>query len=143
VARKSKRRRVGSGVVSDINVVPMADIMLVLLIIFMLATPLLQSGISLNLPKAQNPLETAEPDAADAVVISISRTGQVYRARTPVGDEQLFDFLVQRFSGAEVQNRTIFLRADTALPYGRVVEIVNGSRDAGVDRIGLMTEKEE
>jgi biopolymer transport protein ExbD len=52
----------------------------------------------------------------------------------------LYDFLIQRFSGAEVQNRTIFLRADTALPYGRVVEIVNGSRDAGVDRIGLMTE---
>jgi biopolymer transport protein TolR len=137
---KPKRRLGSSGVVKDINVVPMADIMLVLLIIFMLATPLLQSGVSLNLPRAQNPLETAEPDAADAVVISITRSGQVYRARTPVTDEQLYDFLIQRFSGAEVQNRTIFLRADTALPYGRVVEIVNGSRDAGVDRIGLMTE---
>jgi biopolymer transport protein TolR len=139
---KPKRRVSNAGVVKDINVVPMADIMLVLLIIFMLATPLLQTGVSLNLPRAQNPLETGEPDAADAVVISITRSGQVYRARTPVTDEQLYDFLVQRFSAAEIQNRTIFLRADTALPYGRVVEIVNGSRDAGVDRIGLMTEKD-
>jgi len=134
-------RRIGSGsVLSEINVVPMADIMLVLLIIFMITTPLLQSGIPLNLPKAKNPLEAPEADSNDAIVISLNRTGQIYRGKTPISEDQLFDFLRQRFAASEVQDRTIFLRADTALSYGRVVEIVNGSREAGVDRIGLMTE---
>jgi len=137
---KGKRRISAAGVLSEINVVPMADIMLVLLIIFMIATPLLQTGITLNLPKASNPLEAPAADSEDAVVISVNRAGQIYRARTPMTDEQLFDFLRQRFSGAEAQDRAIFLRADTALAYGEVVRIVNGSRDAGVERIGLMTE---
>jgi len=139
VARK--KRRIASGnVVAEINVTPMADVMLVLLIIFMITTPLLQSGVSVNLPKAKNPLEAPEADSKDAVVVSLNRTGQIYRAKTPMSEEQLFDFLRQKFAGSEVQDRTIFLRADTALAYGRVVEIVNGSREAGVDRIGLMTE---
>jgi len=134
------RKIAGGNVVAEINVTPMADVMLVLLIIFMITTPLLQTGITLNLPKARNPLEAPEADGKEAVVISLNRTGQIYRAKTPLSEDQLFDFLRQRFSGAEIQERSIFLRADTALPYGRVVEIVNGSRDAGVDRIGLMTE---
>jgi len=139
VARK-KRRIAGGNVVAEINVTPMADVMLVLLIIFMITTPLLQSGVSVNLPKAKNPLEAPEADSKDAVVISLNRTGQIYRAKQPMSEEGLFEFLRQRFAGSEVQDRTIFLRADTALAYGRVVEIVNGSREAGVDRIGLMTE---
>jgi biopolymer transport protein TolR len=134
------RKIAGGHVVAEINVTPMADVMLVLLIIFMITTPLLQTGITLNLPKARNPLEAPEADSKEAVVISLNRTGQIYRAKTPLSEDQLFDFLRQRFAGSEIQDRTIFLRADTALPYGRVVEIVNGSRDAGVDRIGLMTE---
>jgi len=134
------RKIAGGHVVAEINVTPMADVMLVLLIIFMITTPLLQTGITLNLPKAKNPLEAPDADSKEAVVISLNRTGQIYRAKTPLSEDQLFDFLRQRFSGSEIQDRTIFLRADTALPYGRVVEIVNGSRDAGVDRIGLMTE---
>ena len=134
------RKIAGGHVVAEINVTPMADVMLVLLIIFMITTPLLQTGVTLNLPKAKNPLEAPEADSKEAVVISLNRSGQIYRAKTPLSEEQLYDFLRQKFSGSDIQDRTIFLRADTALSYGRVVEIVNGSRDAGVDRIGLMTE---
>ena len=134
------RKIVGGHVVAEINVTPMADVMLVLLIIFMITTPLLQTGVTLNLPKAKNPLDAPAADSKEAIVISLNRTGQIYRAKTPMSEDQLFDFLRQRFASSEVQDRTIFLRADTALAYGRVVEIVNGSRDAGVDRIGLMTE---
>ena len=134
-------RRISAGsVVSDINVTPMADVMLVLLIIFMITTPLLQSGITVNLPKAKNPLEAPEADSNDAVVVSLNREGTIYRAKTPLSEDQLYDYLTTRFSGGEVQDRTIFLRADTAVPYGRVVQIVNGCRRAGVDRIGLMTD---
>ena len=134
------RKIAGGSVVAEINVTPMADVMLVLLIIFMITTPLLQTGITLNLPKARNPLDAPEADSNDAVVISLNRAGQIYRAKTPLTEDQLFDFLRTRFAGSEVQDRAIFLRADTALAYGRVVEIVNGSREAGIDRIGLMTE---
>ena len=134
------RKIAGGNVVAEINVTPMADVMLVLLIIFMITTPLLQSGVTLNLPKARNPLEAPEADSKEAVVISLNRSGQIYRAKTPMSEDQLFDFLRTRFAGSDIQDRTIFLRADTALSYGRVVEIVNGSREAGVDRIGLMTE---
>ena len=134
------RKIAGGSVVADINVTPMADVMLVLLIIFMITTPLLQTGITLNLPKARNPLDAPEADSNDAVVISLNRAGQIYRAKTPLTEDQLFDFLRTRFTGSEIQDRAIFLRADTALSYGRVVEIVNGSREAGIDRIGLMTE---
>ena len=119
----------------------MADVMLVLLIIFMITTPLLQSGITVNLPKAKNPLDAPEADSNEAVVIAVNREGRLYLKKTPTSDEDLYSYLQSRFSGGEI-NRTIFLKADTALSYGRVVQIVNGCRRSGVERIGLMAEKE-
>jgi len=119
----------------------MADIMLVLLIIFMITTPLLQSGITVNLPKAKNPLDAPEADKKEAVVVALNREGRIYLAKTPVTEADLTEYLVRRFSGGEI-NKTIFLKADTAVAYGRVVSVVNQCRQAGVDRIGLMTEKE-
>jgi biopolymer transport protein TolR len=137
------RRQLGkSGVVADINVTPMADVMLVLLIIFMITTPLLQSGITVNLPKAKNPLDAPEADSKEAVVVAMNREGKLYLAKKQIGEQDLYEYLLKKFSGGEI-NRTIFLKADTALAYGRVVEIVNGCRQAGVERIGLMAEKEK
>jgi biopolymer transport protein TolR len=120
----------------------MADIMLVLLIIFMITTPLLQSGITVNLPKAKNPLDAPEADSKDAVVLALNRDGRIYLAKTPVSEDTLQEVLVKRFSGGEI-NKTIYLKADTAVAYGRVVQIVNLVRKSGVERIGLMTEKEK
>ena len=131
-----------SNVNADINVTPMADIMLVLLIIFMITTPLLQSGITVNLPKAKNPLDAPEADSKEAVVVAMNREGKLYLAKKQIGEQDLYEYLLQKFSGGEI-NRTIFLKADQALPYGRVVEVVNGCRRAGVERIGLMAEKEK
>ncbi len=137
------RRGLGhSNVNADINVTPMADIMLVLLIIFMITTPLLQSGITVNLPKAKNPLDAPEADSKDAVVVALNRDGRIYLAKNPVSETELLDFLGKKFSGGEV-NKTIYLKADTAVAYGRVVQIVNQCRRAGVERIGLMAEKEK
>jgi biopolymer transport protein TolR len=135
------RRKIASNVVADINVTPMADVMLVLLIIFMITTPLLQSGITVNLPKAKNPLDAPEADSKDAVVLAINRAGELYLAKRQISESELVDFLLQKYAGGEI-NRTIFLKADTALAYGRVVQIVNSCRGAGVERIGLMAEKE-
>ena len=136
------RRGLGkSGVVADINVTPMADVMLVLLIIFMITTPLLQSGITVNLPKAKNPLDAPEADSKEAVVLAVDRLGKLYLAKTQKSDEDVYQYLQSRFSGGEI-NRTIFLKADQAASYGRIVQIVNGCRRSGVERIGLMAEKE-
>lgn len=137
------KRDIGlSKVNADINVTPMADIMLVLLIIFMITTPLLQSGITVNLPKAKNPLDAPDADKKEAVIVALNREGRIYLAKTPVTEADLSEYLTRRFSGGEI-NKTIYLKADTAVAYGRVVEIVNQCRKAGVDKIGLMTEKEK
>jgi biopolymer transport protein TolR len=130
-----------SNVNAEINVTPMADIMLVLLIIFMITTPLLQSGITVNLPKAKNPLDAPEADSKDAVVVALNREGRIYLSKNPVSEPELLEFLNKKFSGGEI-NKTIFLKADAAVAYGRVVQIVNQCRRTGVERIGLMAEKE-
>lgn len=137
------RRGLGrSGVSADINVTPMADIMLVLLIIFMITTPLLQEGITVNLPNAKNPLEDKESGSSNAVVIALNREGYLYLKKQRVSDDELTAYLMERYSGGEI-NRTIYLRADETLNYGRVVEVVDTCRRAGVDRIGLMADKEK
>ncbi len=138
----AKRGLGHSNVNAEINVTPMADIMLVLLIIFMITTPLLQSGITVNLPKAKNPLDAPEADSKDAIVLALNRDGRIYLAKTPVSEDTLQEVLVKHFSGGEI-NKTIYLKADTAVAYGRVVQIVNLVRKSGVERIGLMTEKEK
>jgi biopolymer transport protein TolR len=138
----AKRGLGKSNVVADINVTPMADVMLVLLIIFMITTPLLQSGITVNLPKAKNPLDAPEADSKEAVVVALNREGKLFLAKKQISEPDLYEFLLKKFSGGEI-NRTIFLKADTSLAYGRVVEIVNGCRRSGVERIGLMAEKEK
>jgi biopolymer transport protein TolR len=138
----SKPKRKKAAVNADINVTPMADIMLVLLIIFMITTPLLQSGITVNLPKAKNPLDAPEADSKDAVVVALNRDGRIYLAKNPITEDGLTEYLLKRFSGGEI-NKTIYLKADTAVAYGRVVQIVNQCRKTGVERIGLMAEKDK
>ncbi len=138
----AKRGLGRSNVNADINVTPMADIMLVLLIIFMITTPLLQTGITVNLPKAKNPLDAPEADSKDAVIVALNREGRIYLSKTPVSESELLEALVKRFSGGEI-NKTIFLKGDSAVAYGRVVQIVDTCRRSGVERIGLMAEKEK
>ncbi len=138
----AKRALGRSNVNADINVTPMADIMLVLLIIFMITTPLLQTGVTVNLPKAKNPLDAPEADSKDAIVVALNREGRIYLAKTMVTEQDLMDTLSKRFSGGEI-NKTIYLKADNAVAYGRVVQIVDQCRKTGVERIGLMTEKEK
>jgi biopolymer transport protein TolR len=138
----AKRGLGRSSVNADINVTPMADIMLVLLIIFMITTPLLQEGITVNLPNAKNPLEDKDVTSNDAIVIALNRDGRLFLKKQMITEADLYEYLTQRYSSGEI-NRTVYLRADETLDYGRVVQIVDGCRQAGVDRIGLMAEKEK
>jgi biopolymer transport protein TolR len=119
-----------------------SDIMLVLLIIFMITTPLLQTGITVNLPKAKNPLTAEGADSKDATVVALDRQGRVFLGKSQTTESALMEALLKKFSGGEI-NKVMFLKADTAVLYGRVVEIVNECRKTGVEKIGLMTEKEK
>jgi biopolymer transport protein TolR len=137
----AKHRSKGA-VSADINVTPMADIMLVLLIIFMLTIPHMQSSITVNLPKAKNPLDAPNAEKKESVIIAINREGRLYYRQTQVTENELYKFLEKRYAEGEA-DKTIYLKADNAISYGRVVTIVDGCRKAGVDRIGLMAEKEK
>jgi len=136
------KHRGKGGVSADINVTPMADIMLVLLIIFMLTVPHMQGSITVNLPKAKNPLDAPDAEKKESVVIAINREGRLYFRQTQVTENELYKFLEKRYAEGEI-NKTIFLKADNALSYGRVVSVIDGCRKAGVDHIGLMAEKEK
>ncbi|MCL4843395.1 MAG: biopolymer transporter ExbD [Bryobacteraceae bacterium] len=125
-------------VVNDINVVPMIDIMLVMLIIFMVVTPMLSKGISVDLVKTMNPIAMQDADKEDAVLVAVSRDGRVY-----LGSDQLVpadlpgkvrDLLTGRL------NKTVYVKSDSRARYEKVVEVVDNLRAAGVDNIGLLTE---
>lgn len=129
-----------SGMTSDINVTPMADVMLVLLIIFMITTPLIQSGVAVNMPSAKNALEAPEAEAEDATIVTITRNGEIYVNKKPTAKEGAIDVISEAFSKAP--DKPLFIKSDVATPYGLVVEIVNQSREAGVERIGLLVDRQ-
>jgi len=140
----AKRGLGHSNVNADINVTPMADIMLVLLIIFMITIPNLQTGVTVNLPKAKNPQDAKGADKSDAFIVALNREGRIFVGKNPVEERDLYEQLRNKFAASTQEiDKSIFLKADTTVPYGRVVQIVNGCRSAGVDRIGLMAEKEK
>jgi biopolymer transport protein ExbD len=124
---------------SDINVTPMADVMLVLLIIFMVITPMLQKGVSVDLAKTNNPIEMTEADKEDSILVAVSRDGKYYLNQ----DRVAVDDLTAKVSDL-VSNRLdkmIFVKGDYRAKYGDVVKVVDNLRAAGVDKIGLLTEK--
>jgi biopolymer transport protein ExbD len=129
-----------SEVNSEINVTPMADIMLVLLIIFMITTPLLQEGIAVNKAKARNAQEAPEVEGKESTTVTITRSQEIYVNDTAVAPEDLLDELRARVALAP--EKPLFVKSDIAAPYGMIVSIVNKARDSGVERIGLLVDRE-
>jgi biopolymer transport protein ExbD len=125
-------------VVTEINVVPMIDIMLVMLIIFMVITPMLSKGVSVDLVRTMNPIAMQDADKEDAVLVAVSRDGRVYLGsdQLPAADlpAKVRDLLTGRL------NKTVYVKCDTRSRYEVVVEVVDNLRAAGVDNIGLLTE---
>lgn len=131
-----QRRRRRSRPMSEINVTPFVDVMLVLLIIFMVAAPLLTVGVPVELPKtAANalPAEQEEP-----LTISLTADGQIVLQSTPTPANELVPKL--RAIAAERTSRRVFLRADGAIPYARVVEVMGALNAGGFEDIGLVTD---
>lgn len=127
--------------VSDINVTPMADVMLVLLIIFMVITPMLQKGVSVDMAKAENPRQMPDADKEDAVVLAVTRDGKAYLGSDPVRLQDITTKVKDRISTK--LDKTVYVKSDSRAKYGDVVSVVDNVRAAGVDSLGLLTEKLE
>ncbi|MEZ5353542.1 MAG: biopolymer transporter ExbD [Bryobacteraceae bacterium] len=125
-------------VVADINVTPMVDVMLVMLIIFMVITPMLTKGVPVDLVKTKNPIAMADADKDDAILVAVARDGAVFLGSTKMTADALpgkvKDMLSSRLS------KMAFLKADSRARYERVVEVVDNLRAAGVDQLGMLTE---
>ena len=128
-------------VIPDINVVPMADIMLVLLIIFMVITPMLQKGYSVELAATQNPREMPKADQEDAVLIAVTRSGNIFLGNQMIQPEQITEKVRDRILNR--LDKTVYVKSDARAKYGTVVKVVDEVRAAGVDQIGLLTERVE
>jgi biopolymer transport protein TolR len=135
----------GGGLQSEINVTPMVDIMLVLLIIFMVVTPFLQQGITVALPKnLNNPDVDPNIIKESSIVISIPNDGQYYLGKIPVAKEQLtekVDSMLQKIKNE--QDRIVYIKSGVGVSYGDVVNVINEVRKLGVDKIGLVADKKK
>ncbi|HYU33966.1 MAG TPA: protein TolR [Thermoanaerobaculia bacterium] len=124
-------------VMADINVTPLVDVMLVLLIIFMIAAPMLHQGIEVALPQAQAtplPLRMEDP-----LIVSIDRDGKVYLRETPVEIDDLVDQVK-----AQTESRgddSVFLKGDREVPYGRIIEVLDVLHRGGIVHVGMVTDQ--
>ena len=133
------KRDEGKKVNSNINVTPMVDVMLVLLIIFMVITPMLQKGVSVDMSKTNNPREMQDADKEDAVVIGITRDSKVYLGSDPIAPADLGPKVRDKID--KKTDKTVYVKADARAKYGVVVDVVDNVRTAGVDNLGLLTEQ--
>lgn len=126
---KTERHRT---VLSEINITPFVDVMLVLLVIFMVTAPLLQQGIDVNLPKAKG--RELPPEERISLLIKKDRT--VYMNETPVS----IAAMRQKLEAMSKMNPNVFLKADKDVPYGLVVEVMGEVKEAGIEKLGMITE---
>ncbi len=135
----ARRLKKSAKAIVDINVTPMVDVMLVLLIIFMVITPMLSKGVSVDMVRTRNPIVMDDADKEDALVVAITRDGKVFLGRGLIQLEEL---------GLQVEDavstkldKTVYIKADARARYEKVVEVINVLRAVGVDGLGLLTEK--
>jgi biopolymer transport protein ExbD/biopolymer transport protein TolR len=127
-------------VVSEINVTPMVDVMLVLLIIFMVITPMLSKGQQVNLVKTHNDIKMQEADKEDAVLIAVTRDGRAFLSpgNTLVQSDQLANKVKDLQTNRS--DKTVYIKADARARFASVTDVIDNLRTAGVDQLGLITE---
>jgi len=121
------------------NVIPMADIMLVLLIIFMVVTPMLTKGKDVNMANVPHPEDLPNADRDDAIIVAVTRDGAIYLGNDKTTEEDLTTKVRDLVSNRS--DKTVFIRADGRAHYGDVTKVVDDIRSAGVDKVGLLTER--
>jgi biopolymer transport protein ExbD/biopolymer transport protein TolR len=136
---KSTDKTAGDGAINEINVTPMVDVMLVLLIIFMVITPMLSKGVSVDLARTRNPIAMDEADKEDAILVAVTRDGKVFLGTSQVNVEDLGKSVSDEISTRI--DKTVYVKSDARARYEVVVATINSLRAVGVDQVGLMTEK--
>jgi biopolymer transport protein ExbD/biopolymer transport protein TolR len=134
-------RDVSKQVNSNINVTPMVDVMLVLLIIFMVITPMLQNKVAIDMAKVDNAIAMPDADKEDAIVVAITRDGGVFLGQDKVASSELGRLVAEKL--ADKPGKTIYVRADARAQYKSVEDAIDNVRTAGVDEVGLLTQKKE
>ncbi len=129
-------------VVSEINVTPMVDVMLVMLIIFMVIIPMLTKGAQVILVRAKNSIAMKDADKDDAVLIAITRDGQVFLSpgNIPVNSDQLATKVKDLEANRSGTDKTVFIKSDYRARFETVTDVIDNLRTAGVDTLGLLTE---
>jgi biopolymer transport protein ExbD/biopolymer transport protein TolR len=134
-------RKEGSKVTANINVTPMVDVMLVLLIIFMVITPMLQNKVQVDMAKVDNPTSMPDADKEDAIVVAVTRDGGVFLGQNKTSISELGVQVREKLS--DKPGKTIFIRADARAQYRAVEDAIDAVRTAGVEDVGLLTQKRE
>jgi len=134
-------RNEGSKVNSNINVTPMVDVMLVLLIIFMVITPMLQNKVAVDMAKVENPTPMPDADKEDAIVVAITRDVACSLGQNKVATSELGAKVRDRL--ADTPGKQIFVRADARAQFRGVEDAIDAVRTAGVDEVGLLTNKRD
>jgi biopolymer transport protein TolR len=134
-------RKEGSNTSANINVTPMVDVMLVLLIIFMVITPMLQNKVAVDMAKVDNPESMPDADKEDAIVVAITRDGGVFLGQDKIAVDELGARVRDKL--ADKPGKTIFIRADARAQYRAVEDAIDAVRTAGVEDVGLLTQKKE
>jgi biopolymer transport protein TolR len=134
-------RNEGSKVNANINVTPMVDVMLVLLIIFMVITPMLQNKVAIDLASVENPTSLPDADKEDAIVIGVTRDGAVYLGQNKIDISQIGTVVSDKL--AEKTDKTIYFRADARAQFKAVEDAIDAVRTAGVETVDLLTQKRE
>ena len=135
------KRNEGAKVNSDINVTPMVDVMLVLLIIFMVVTPMLQKGVSVDMAKVNNPEQMPDADKEDALLVAVQKDGRIFFGTDLIQSADLTQKIKDRL--ANRTDKRVFLKADARAKFGMVVDVVDNVRAAGVDQLGLLTDQKK
>ena len=134
-------RNEGGKVSSNINVTPMVDVMLVLLIIFMVITPMLQNKVQIDMAKVDNATAMPDADKDDAIVVAVTRDGGVFLGQNKTSVSELGSQVSTAL--ADKPGKTIFIRADARAQYRAVEDAIDAVRSAGVEDVGLLTQKRE
>ena len=129
------------GVKSDINVTPLVDVMLVLLIIMMLVAPLLQQGITVTLPKAINSADKPETRGQTTIAISVDKHVYLNAKEVPNPNDNLGVAVKELLEGKKQDEKVVFIKADQGVDYGVVMATMDQLRAAGIEDMGLITEK--
>ena len=143
-----RKRRMGehedahasSGAMADINITPLIDVMLVLLIIFMVITPMLQKGVDVKLPQAGNTKE--RKDEPKSIVVAVKKDSTTYIGSTKLDNQaELLPQVKERLQDLPEGARMIYLKADEGLPYSEVMKVMDLCREAGVEEVALISER--